>query len=131
MKKIFICSLAGIFLVFFSLPSFAGLINYERLRRFKEKQAAGEKDLKMADMVVPAWVDNEPEAKSEKEKHYDINKDGYLQIPEVKIFLRAVTAEAKEKGGYMVDSDILKEYDKNKDSYISKTEALEMAEDVK
>ena len=67
---------------------------------------------------------------ADKEKHYDINKDGYLQIPEVKIFLRTVIAEANEKGGYMIDSDILKEYDKNRDSYITKSEALEMAADI-
>ena len=116
MKKIALISLLAATLLFFAIQSFAGLINYERLRRFKERQDAGEKDLRFKDVAVPDWVDNLPRAKTEQEKRYDINKDGILQIAETKIFLRDVLNVVDQKGGYTLDSDILKEYDKNRDS---------------
>ena len=120
----------SVILLFFAIQSFAGLINYERLRRFKERQAAGETDLKFKDVAVPSWMDYEPRAKTEQEKKYDINRDGILQIAETKIFLRDVLVVISQKGGFTLDSDILKEYDKNKDSFISRTESAEITKDV-
>lgn len=107
--------------------AFSGLIDYERLNRIKAQRQGQNlpgKDGKEKDL--PKWMKVEPKVSSKVERAYDVNRDGKLQTAEVKIFLREVLADIDEKGGYTVDSDILKEYDKNRDGVISRYEADEL-----
>ncbi len=74
----------------------------------------------------PRWRLQAPDATGAVERRYDINRDGILQTAETKIFLRDVIDVIEAKGGYTINSDILKEYDKNKDGVISKIELPEI-----
>ena len=84
-----------------------------------------------ANVSLPFWMQTEPQVKTKKEEMYDSNRDGKLQKAEVKIFLRDVIDEANQKGGYQIDSPILKEYDKSGDNIISKYEAQEISKVVR
>jgi len=119
--------MACVFFVFLTY-SFAGLIDYERLRRLREKGQTltpqQEKEM------YPSWVVGEPRVKDVAERRYDINRDGLLQSAETKTFLRDVLDEVESKNGYLVNSDILKEYDKNKDGIINRFESETIRQQV-
>ncbi len=119
----FLIFLSGYFLT----SSRAGLIDYERINRIKYGKPAGVQDAKGGSAKevddFPQWLKVEVQVTSETERRYDANGDGKLQSAEAKVFLREVLGQVKEKGGYTVNSDILKEYDKNKDGLISRLEA--------
>jgi len=106
---------------------YAGLIDYKRLQRAAGNAAAGDQ----AQPAIPGWVTSAPIVKSKIEQKYDTNRDGKLQTAEVTIFLRDVLDIIEEKGGYTIDSDILKPYDKNKDGVISRKEATTLQEQVR
>lgn len=96
--------------------------------------AAAKGDKNKSDQIIeklPAWMIELPLAKSKTEKKYDVNRDGRLQKYETKIYLRDVLDTVDEKGGYTLDSDVLKEYDKNKDGFISRLEAIEIKNQVR
>ena len=78
----------------------------------------------------PSWMKTEPKVTKKSEEAYDINRDGKLQTAEVKIFLRDTLAEIDKKGGVLVNSDILKEYDKSGDGIVSRYEAEALRKDV-
>ena len=78
----------------------------------------------------PAWQKDWPEVKNQDEDRYDINRDGKLQTAEVKIYLRDVIKEVMDKGGFRVNSNVLKAYDKNRDGVISKYELEQIRQDV-
>jgi hypothetical protein len=112
-KNLFIVSLAALFLLGAFQPVFAGLIDYDR--RNRRSATAGED--------APEWWKTEPDVKNKLERRYDTNRDGKLQTAEVKILLRDVVDEIETKGRYSVYStDVLREYDKNRDRVIDKTE---------
>ncbi|MFA5059943.1 MAG: hypothetical protein WC676_04890 [Candidatus Omnitrophota bacterium] len=123
----FLFVMACVFFVFLTY-SFAGLIDYERLRRLREKGQTltpqQEKEM------YPSWVVGEPRVKDVAERRYDINRDGLLQSAETKTFLRDVLDEVESKNGYLVNSDILKEYDKNKDGIINRFESETIRQQV-
>lgn len=81
-------------------------------------------------LAVPAWVKQSPRVTTADERRYDINRDGLLQTAEVKIYLRDVIDGVVQKGGFTVNSDILKEYDKNKDGVINSYELADIRKDV-
>ena len=78
----------------------------------------------------PMWMRQAQSAATATEKRYDLNRDGVLQTAEAKIFLRDVIQVVDSKGGYTVDSDLLREYDKNRDGLISRTEIIDVKADV-
>ena len=119
--------------IFFSSYTFvstalAGLVNYQRRNGVASKAAASKGD---PAPIVAKWMSVLPLAQSATEKKYDVNVDGKLQTAEVKIFLRDVINVVDAKGGYAVDSDILKEYDKNKDGVINRYEVAIIKEHAK
>ena len=129
-----------VFAFYFAVTSlcFAGLIDYDRLKKIQERRrlsaaAAQEQAQKKdeGDDAIPDWMVEDPKVIDKAEDVYDVNRDGKLQSVEVKILLRDVWTQVKEKGGYTVNMNILKEYDKNKDGLISRLEAEEIARDVR
>ena len=116
----------------------AGLINYKRREGATpapagggyKKPAPAAKAAAAAAPAAPMWMQNAPEVKTAAERVYDINRDGKLQPAEVKIFLRSVAEVVDAKGGFTVNSDILKEYDKNHDGLISRTEIVDLKRDT-
>ena len=110
----------------------AGLIDYERLNRIKaQREGKVMQDSSGKEKDLPNWMKIEPKASSRVEQAYDVNRDGKLQTAEVKVYLREVLDVIDEKGGYTIDSNILKEYDKNKDGVISRYEAEDLGEFVR
>lgn len=106
--------------------SSAQLINYDRLRRrlkLKGEPAPAESDL-------PRWKLKLPLVTTRLERRYDINRDGKLQTAEVKIYLRDTIETIEEKGGILINSDILLEYDKNNDGVISLKEIEKLRKDA-
>lgn len=126
--------LAVLILVFSICECYAGLIDYERLKRIRARKAGlpvpQETPAEKGDELVPKWLIEEPKVTSKIDRDYDINRDGRLQSAEVKTFLRDVLEEIEKKGGYTINSDILKEYDKNKDGVVSKNEVKLLKEQV-
>lgn len=115
----------------------AGLINYERRNnkgappaRGGGYQPAQPAQAVAAATPTPMWMKTPPQVKTAVEKVYDVNRDGKLQPAEVKIYLRSVIENVNAKGGLTVNSDILKEYDKNKDGLISRIEIEDLKRDV-
>lgn len=106
----------------------AGLINYDR----RQKRLGDEGTQTGAMVEMRDWMRREPRVTNRVEERYDINRDGKLQTAEVKIFLRDVIDEVQDKGRYSaLNSDVLKEYDKNKDKMINKYELTEIIKDVR
>ncbi len=114
--------------------SFAGLVNYDRIKRRSggaaAKPATPASPAKPAVDTRPMWMRQAQPATTASEKKYDTNRDGILQTAEVKIFLRDVIQVVDTKGGYTVDSNLLKEYDKNRDGLISRTEIIDVKTDA-
>lgn len=126
-KRILFYILGWIVSVVFTSYSFAGLIDYKRIKRIREQKAQGI-PLSDEDKNVPDWMITEPDVTNEVEKKYDFNRDKKLQTSEIKIYLRDVIEEVNKKGGYSVDSDILKPYDKNNDAAVTKGELEKIEE---
>ncbi len=103
----------------------AQLVNYERRAKRQQIKAFA------ATGSVPAWVMNAPKVSSPDEKRYDVNNDGKLQTFEIKTFLRDTLDIVDQKGGVTINSDILKEYDKNHDGFISREEAKVVRQQVR
>ncbi len=132
--------LTGFFIIFgcsaIVSSVFAGLIDYERLKRIQDRRRLAEEAAKsqapsQEDDSIAQWMIVEPKVKAKIEGDYDVNHDGKLQAVEVKIFLRYVLGQVREKGGYTHDSDVLMEYDKNKDGLISRLEAEQISKDAR
>ena len=99
----------------FTTLSYAGLINYERrLKNLKKKAGT-------TDTILAKWMKKLPRV-DRRIRRYDVNRDGVLQTAEVKIFLRDVVEDIDLRGGFFVNTDILLEYDKNKDKVIDRDE---------
>ena len=133
-KKFFMLSVALIMTITFCSLAHAGLINYKRRGTGGAAPTGGGYNRPAPQAAAPAtgpsWKRQSPRAETADEKKYDINRDGLLQTAEIKIYLRDVIDGIAQKGGYTVDSNILKEYDKNKDGVISAYELPEIRNDV-
>ena len=137
--KRFILSLAlcAASLSMFVYQAQAGLINYER--RNKSKPAAARTTgaypsrpavTTPVEPTMAAWLKTPPGVKNAAEKAYDVNRDGKLQSAEIKIYLRDVIKVIESKGGFTINSDVLKEYDKNRDGVISRFELPDLKRDT-
>ncbi len=102
----------------------AQLINYGR-------RAGSPAPRNVNDETAPKWAKELPKVVNSSERRYDINRDGLLQSAEVKVMLRDVIETVEERGSVIVYSDILKDYDANKDRYITPAELDKIREDVK
>ncbi len=125
MKRVWLVTVSFLLLLFaFSLSS-AQLINYGRRSKFLgEKESA-------PDSKLPSWVKELPEPQNEDEKRYDTNRDGKLQSAEVKVYLRDIIERVESQSYISVTTDLLREYDKNKDGVINKNELELMKEHVR
>ncbi len=133
MRKGFVIIFTGFFLIATIVGGrdvqAQGVVDWnKRLREYKKAKGKEAEKLKKE---LPSWVLSMPKATTDEEKLYDVNDDLYLQIPEVIIFLRDKLDKIEEEGGVTVSSAILKEYDKNKDGFISKEEAKVIKEQVR
>lgn len=110
----------------------AGLINYGRRNNPGAPAPArgGAQAKAVAPAAVPAWMKTPPGVKNAAEKVYDVNRDGKLQPAEVKIYLRSVIETIESKGGFTINSDVLREYDKNRDGVISRYELPDLKRDA-
>jgi hypothetical protein len=106
-------------LIFLATISRAGLINYQRRNNVLSLTAKTKAE---REAIWAAWMRELPKVQNSAERRYDVNRDGVLQTAEVKIFLRDVIAEVEDKGGLLITSDILDEYDKDGDSIIERQE---------
>jgi hypothetical protein len=130
MKKFLSLSVCAACLLLFICEAQAGLINYQRRNKGGAPVRAGARAAVPAAPVGPAWIATPPAVKNSVEKAYDVNRDGKLQPAEVKIYLRGVIETIESKGGFTINSDILKEYDKNKDGLISRSELPDLKRDA-
>ena len=106
----------------------ASMINYERRNR---SLRAAEGNPVTEKEELPGWMKSMPRVKEREERRYDLNRDGYLQTAEVKIFLRDIIEEVNDKGSYTIDSKFLSEYDQNRDGVITRYEIADIQNDVK
>lgn len=135
-SKVFIVLGAVVAITLFSTVDrcFAQLINYDRLKKVQERKTAGATAAKVApapEIPMPAWRKTMPKVTTKAEQPYDVNNDGKLQPAEVKIFLRDILDEIDKKGGILISSPVLKEYDTSGDSIISRYEAEKIKQDVR
>ncbi len=141
MRRISIMTVICFFLASLVIQQcWAGLIDHERLNRRRGLPLSNEKaqaakakaaEVPEAKMELPKWITEPPVVKGSTDRKYDVNNDGKLQKSEVTILLRDVLDIVEEKGGYQVDSDMLKEYDKNRDGLLTKVEAIQIREHVR
>ena len=125
MKRIYLISFFLLLCCTVVNISLAGLIDYNRLNQIgARKTVSGSYGENVDEADLPSWFKVEPKVTIDEERVYDANRDGKLQKAEVKIMLRDFVDTVHEKGGAMYyRSQILKEYDINKDGVISKFEA--------
>ena len=127
------------FTSFMISDAMAGLINYNRAQKRKTgggaaaparpAAAAPAPAPKPAQDTRPMWMRQVQNASTATEKKYDVNRDGLLQTAEVKIYLRDVAQVVEAKGGYTVDSEVLRDYDKNRDGVITRYELADIRTD--
>ena len=108
----------------------AQLINYKRRKGGGGAAAAPAPATTTAVVPSIAWKTTPPKATTAEEKKYDVNRDGKLQVSEVKSFLQGVVDEVNSKGRISVNSDILKPYDRNADGAISRYEISAIQTDL-
>jgi hypothetical protein len=118
----------------------AQLINYQRrneqlqdARQSRQSTTtttqSSEKSVKPAKQL-PMWMRVIPPAKTKEEVRYDVNRDGQLQSAEVKILLRDTVNMVESKGAVKIESEVLKEYDEDKDGLIERREVDRIKSDV-
>ena len=131
LKKFFIVAVSVLLVVSFCSQAFAGLIDWERRNRYLQSQEAkSDGTVKMTEADIPQWMTKEPRVTTEEERRYDVNRDGYLQPAESKVYLRRVVTTVEKRGKVVFESEILKEYDQNGDGVITKTEASNIRRDA-
>ncbi len=112
----------------------AQLIDYSRLEQIRrqrhqaqeEAERTGRRPQGKEESEYPEWLIIPPRVKNSTERRYDVNRDGRLQSAEVKVYLRNVLDQINRNGGMLIDSDVLSEYDKNRDGIIDREEAQEI-----
>ena len=120
-----------VFTLAFCLDCFAGLVDWERRNRYlKEKQQESGSEFTLGEDALPNWMKQEPRITAREEKRYDANRDRKFQPAESKVYLRRVIRKVESGGKVVSTSEILKEYDKDKDGVISLIEVDEIKEDV-
>ncbi len=61
-----------------------------------------------------------------EEQAYDYNGDRFIDLVELKAYLKNVVKEVNDQGRFIVKSDISYEFDKNRDGFITKDEVGEI-----
>ena len=72
-----------------------------------------------------------PKVTKKVEELYDLNGDGRLQKKEINEFFQEVYDAIRKKGHFIVISDLLKKYDKDRDGFIDKYEAKYLKKDIR
>lgn len=83
-----------------------------------------------SEQVTGSWKTNPVKVQSYSEQRFDYDNDGYLDRTEAIAFLQDVVKQVKAKGLMALNSDILKEYDKNGDNLIDRTELKDISRDI-
>ena len=107
----------------------AQLIDYNR--RNKTQQAAPAAKAPTVRMQPETTAAATTKVLTRQERRYDLNGDGVLQSDEVIMLLKDVVDGVEKDGRYVVNSDVLKQYDSNDDGYISKYEAAAIMKVIK
>lgn len=115
----------------------AQLVNYGRRRFRQQNNAQAVTTTTTATQTVasvagdsPSWMTQAVEVQYSSEQRFDFNRDGFLQKDEVIAFLEDLSKQVKAKGSAVVMSNILKEYDKNGDYSIDRTELKAITRDI-
>lgn len=121
------------FIFLTSLPVFAQLVDWERYNKYQKQREESHKQSaqqmkqvatsKINQKTSSVWKTKDIKVISDEDRRYDVNRDGFLQSSESKVYLKRVVDEAERKGKVVYRSDLLKEYDVNKDGFISQEEA--------
>jgi len=135
-KRIFFILIIALVVTSICASAFAGLIDWERRNHYLKEQQSKEasvgsaqtKEMTQADL--PKWMKEEPKVMTRDEQRYDINRDGYFQPAESKVYLRRLVGVVEQRGKIASNSELLKEYDKNGDGVITRTEAKKIREDA-
>ena len=123
MKRMFLLIFSFLLISVFSSQAFSQLINYGRRNRFIGTSTPADS--------LPSWAKDLPKPQNDEERRYDINGDGLLQSAEIKVYLRAIIERVEGRGYVNVTTDLLREYDKNKDGIINENELVLMKEHIK
>lgn len=105
----------------------AQLINYGRRNKFLR---ATNPDM-TEEESIPQWARELVEPQSTEERRFDTNRDGRLQSAEVKVYLRGIIEQVEDRGYVSAVTDLLREYDRNRDGMINASELERMKEHVK
>ena len=127
-KAVYLGLIVVLFSAFCAQIVAAQLIDYSRRNKTQAAPAA------RPAAVMPATTTastSTAKALTRQERRYDLNGDGVLQSDEMTMFLKDVVDGVEKDGRYVVNSDILKQYDSNDDGYISKYEAAAIMRVIK
>ncbi len=113
---------------------FAGLVDWGARDRYLKEQEEAAKEASQSLKInqnLPRWMQVEPTVKTDDEQKFDVNRDGVFQPNETKVYLRRAYQEIQDGTGKNVsNSEVLKEYDANKDGIISKLESEKIKKDA-
>jgi hypothetical protein len=139
-KKILFLVAVSFFLSLTARSSFAQLVDWERYNKYqKQREAAQDESMqqnrdarmvKPSSQVLPNWKIKDIRVISDEDRRYDVNRDGFLQLAESKVYLKRVVTEVQRKRRVAYRSDLLKEYDTNKDGFISQEEVSKISADL-
>lgn len=137
-RTLYVFFVGTVFLFTLATKSLAGLVDWDARNRYLKAQAEAAKSSPQDAKVstdLPRWMQVEPTVKTQDEQKFDVNKDGLFQPAETKVYLRTVYQDVQDGSGQNVtgkdvqNSEVLKEYDMNKDGMITKSEAEKMKKD--
>jgi len=137
MKKTFILLMALVMLtVVFVQAGQAQLINYNRRQKKPPaaraaKPAASTYAAPAPAKKMPLWMTTEPKVSNRYEKLYDTDRNGRLDDREAKELLADVVSDVNRRGQVRISTNILREYDINKDGKISSYEVSRIAFDLR
>ena len=137
MRKTFVLLMALVMLtVVFAQAGQAQLINYNRRQKKPPaaqaaSPAASTYATPVAAKKMPLWMTKEPKVANRYERLYDIDRSGTLSAAEAKELLGDVISDVNRRGQVRISSNILKEYDINKDGKISTYEVSRIAFDLR
>lgn len=126
MKRAWFCLVSFLLLVVLYDLGSAQFINYGRRNRFLRLT-----NPEATEDSIPSWAKEAPKPQNAEERRFDINRDDMLQSAEIKVYLRRIVERVEKRGYVSVTSDLLREYDKNKDGVINSYEIDLIKEHVK
>jgi len=117
--------LIGAFLFISLSPLEAGLIDHEKLRKRQQRKnppptVSSEQQWKN---TVSSFLSSQPEVKTRQGRQYDDNRDGQLQERELNKLLNDLIIKVENEGQVLVEMELMKNFDQNKDEQITSDEA--------